>query len=75
MGNDDFSLIGPGFVFGADDSAEDARAAVVGIKRLDGATFICEVPPDLGEVTGLKMRGGRVVASTASGIEMIVPVT
>lgn len=35
--------------------------------------FICNVPAELGLVTRLQVRNGKVVAQTASGIEMIVP--
>lgn len=37
------------------------------------AEFICEVPPELGRVTKLRIKGGKVTATTESGIEMIVP--
>lgn len=37
------------------------------------AEFICEVPPELGRVTKLRIKGGRVVAETESGTRMIVP--
>lgn len=43
-----------------------------GPKWID-ATFVCEVPRDLGAVTKLKKRGGKIVAETESGIEMIIP--
>lgn len=39
-----------------------------------GATYVCDVPPNLGCVTALRVQEGKVVASTESGIEMIVPV-
>lgn len=38
-----------------------------------GFEFICSIPPALGKVTKLKLRGGAVVCETESGIEMIVP--
>lgn len=41
---------------------------------LPDCTFVCEVPRPLGAVTRLKKRGGKIVAETESGIEMIVPV-
>ncbi len=37
------------------------------------AEFICEVPPELGRVTKLRIKGDRVMATTESGIEMIIP--
>lgn len=37
------------------------------------AEFVCEVPPELGRVTKLRIRGDRVVAETESGHQMIVP--
>jgi len=37
------------------------------------ATYICEVPKELGRVTKLSVRNGKVVAETASGTQMIVP--
>lgn len=39
----------------------------------NGAVFVCEVPSALGRVTKLEQRNGKVVASTESGIEFIVP--
>jgi hypothetical protein len=40
---------------------------------IKGLTFICEVPKELGEVTKLECKGGKIIAKTKSGIEMIVP--
>ena len=36
-------------------------------------TFICKVPDELGRVTRLEVRNGRVFAQTESGIDFIVP--
>lgn len=42
---------------------------------LIGAEYVCDVPPELGRVTKLRVEGGRVTAETESGIKMIVPST
>jgi hypothetical protein len=36
-------------------------------------TYVCTVPPELGAVTKLEVKGGRVIARTESGYTMIVP--
>jgi hypothetical protein len=43
-------------------------------KILEGAVFVCEVPKDLGAVTKLEKKGGKIIARTESGTSMIVPV-
>ena len=35
--------------------------------------FVCELPSELGRVTKLEGRNGKVVATTESGIPFIVP--
>lgn len=40
---------------------------------IEGTTFVCEVPPELGAVTGFKQNGERVYAETESGIQMLIP--
>ncbi len=52
----------------ADDDDKDAN-----VWRIDGTVFVCEVPPALGRVTKLSLKGGKVVAETESGTPMIVP--
>ena len=42
-------------------------------RRITGAAFVCELPRELGIVTGLTVEHGRVVAATESGIPFIVP--
>ena len=42
-------------------------------RRIEGATFVCEVPSQLGAVTGFKQSGERVYAETESGIQMLIP--
>jgi hypothetical protein len=44
-----------------------------GPMKIEGATFICEVPAELGAVTELEVKNGKVVAETESGVQMIVP--
>lgn len=36
--------------------------------------FVCEVPSSLGRVTKLRIKGGKVIAETESGTQMIVPI-
>lgn len=43
------------------------------IWKLKEATYVCDVPKELGRVTKLSVRNGRVVAETASGTQMIIP--
>ena len=43
------------------------------IHWLSGMRYVCNVPSDLGAVTKLELRGGKIVAETESGISMIVP--
>lgn len=40
--------------------------------QIAGAKQICQVPAGLGCVTSLKIRGGRVVVMTASGVPFII---
>lgn len=40
--------------------------------QIAGAKQICQVPAALGCVTSLKIRAGRVVAMTASGVPFII---
>ena len=47
--------------------------AEFGDKRLTGFRVVAELPTELGEVTKLEIRDGKVVAHTASGIRFIVP--
>lgn len=42
--------------------------------RIKDAVHVCTLPRELGNVTKLEVRNGKVVAHTESGIEMIVPV-
>ena len=42
--------------------------------EIPDCTFVCEVPPQLGAVTGFKQRDGKLYVTTESGIEMIVPI-
>lgn len=37
------------------------------------ATFLCSVPDELGAVTKLEIKKGRVIARTESGTTLIVP--
>jgi hypothetical protein len=37
-------------------------------------TLVCEIPDDLGRVTNLKLKNGKVIAETESGTPFIVPV-
>lgn len=48
--------------------------AFAGPERIEGATFVCELPQELGAVTKLSNRGGKIVAETVSGTPFIVPV-
>jgi hypothetical protein len=43
-------------------------------KKIEGAVFICEAPAELGAVTKLEVKRGKVIARTESGRTMIVPV-
>lgn len=43
-------------------------------RRIEGAMFVCELPRELGAVTKLSERGGKIVAETESGTPFIVPV-
>lgn len=38
------------------------------------AAYCCDVPAELGAVTDLDVSHGRVIAQTASGVPMILPV-
>jgi len=40
---------------------------------IDDLLFVCEVPRELGRILHLELRGDRVIAHTASGIQFIVP--
>jgi hypothetical protein len=42
--------------------------------KVDEATFVCEVPHQLGRIVKLRHHNGKLVASTASGVDFIVPV-
>lgn len=43
-------------------------------KRIEDAVFVCEVPRELGAVTKLEVKRGKVIARTEGGQTMIVPV-
>lgn len=43
-------------------------------KRIEGTTYVCEVPKELGAVVKLEVKWGKVIARTESGHTMIVPV-
>jgi hypothetical protein len=43
-------------------------------KWLEGATYVCEVPKELGAVTKIETKRGKVIVRTESGQTMIVPV-
>lgn len=43
--------------------------------RVSGFKYVCSVPTPLGPVIDLRIQAGRVVASTQSGIDFIVPKT
>lgn len=64
----------------SDDDADAIRDAAdhlfsfIGPKRIEGATFVCELPHELGAVTKLSKRGSKIVAETESGTPFIVPV-
>lgn len=45
-----------------------------GVRKIEDATFVCEVPQTLGAVTKLSVKNGKVIATTESGVQMIVPV-
>jgi hypothetical protein len=53
------------------DMASDEDHTGICLRR-PGFTFVCELPRALGNVTGLEVRNGRVVADTDSGIKMIL---
>jgi hypothetical protein len=36
-------------------------------------TFVCQVPPEYGAITGLRVENGCIVASTESGRDFLVP--
>jgi hypothetical protein len=40
----------------------------------EGATYVCEVPKELGAVTKIETKRGKVIVRTESGQTMIVPV-
>jgi hypothetical protein len=42
-------------------------------KKIEGTTFMCEVPAALGRVTKLEKKRGKIIARTESGQTMIVP--
>jgi hypothetical protein len=42
-------------------------------ERREGFTHVCTLPGDLGAVTRLKIKGGRVIAETESNADFIVP--
>jgi hypothetical protein len=44
------------------------------VKWLEGTTYVCEIPKDLGAVTKIEMKRGKVIVRTESGHTMIVPV-
>lgn len=39
-----------------------------------GFSYVCEVPKELGAVTDLTEKQGKIIADTESGIKFIVPV-
>lgn len=43
------------------------------LPRRDGCKFICDVPRELGLVTDLNVVGDHLIASTESGIPLILP--
>ena len=43
------------------------------VKRIEGATFVCEIPEQLGSVTKIEVKRGKVIVRTESGQTMIVP--
>lgn len=43
-------------------------------EKIEGTTFVCEVPKEFGAVTKLEVKRGKVIARTESGQTMIVPV-
>lgn len=57
--------------FGFDPAKGEDNAALA--VRVSDAVFVCDVPKALGGVVRLEQRGGRIVAVTESGMEMIVP--
>lgn len=62
-----------GFSWDSDESPTDVSVAILGLRRYSGTTFVCEVPHELGPVIRLEQRGGKVIAHTESGMQMIVP--
>lgn len=54
--------------WGIDHGKRDETVQVV-----CGCDFLCEVPMDLGQVTALVERGGKLIAETESGIQFILP--
>ena len=63
-------------ILGADFAAPNGHLSftAAGTLSRDGFHFVCEVPPELGQVTGMRVKNGRVIAETESGTPMLVPV-
>lgn len=56
-------------IIGIDKGTEDRTVYAVRA----GFEHICVVPPELGRVTGIKLRETHLVATTESGIDFILP--
>lgn len=63
-----FSAVQSPLSFNLDPGSEPRLFAV-----RPAVKFVCTVPEPLGAVTKLDLRGGRIVAETESGIDMILP--
>jgi hypothetical protein len=65
--------VAPGLVADAALSAIERKGyTLVPPQKIEGATFVCELPSALGAVTGMRVEGDRVVCDTASGIPFVL---
>jgi len=43
-------------------------------QTIKGTAYVCEIPKELGRVTALKQKNGRIIAETESRNKMIIPI-
>ena len=41
-------------------------------KTLPGTVFVASVPPPLGQITNMKIKGDRIICETESGIPFVI---
>lgn len=68
----------PPLILGASDGPLSGYSKVTAefdapIPILPGFTHVATVPDELGDVTGLRVRGSDLIASTQSGVDYVIP--